>query len=632
MHGRLKVKDSAEKAAEKSREREKKRKKYLAGINLLFEKRELCIHDSESLQVSALLLQANPDALTLWNSRRETILALRDKYKKKSEQQALNEDDESTTENSKVSTAEEATPTSDVSATASTVEEATETPDKSPSSISGIVYPPLPTTWEELLVSELGVVSACLQHNHKSYGAWHHRTWVMRQLCEGAEQKQQQQAWDSELNLCNLFLTKDERNFHCWDYRRHVVAKGGVAAEKELHYSLELIERNLSNFSAWHYRAKLLPLLHPPHQGSPHPVGDHVFKQELERVVEAVFTDPSDQSPWFFLRWLLQRQPQHPRATVCGVRRVGEQRAVLVCSFSSSVAAAALPPLPVLWTSSTGQKYSKVWSAVLSISKEDEEFEVSLEFPDGPSFAKLRVPSDTGDVASTWMSDPRPAAMSSPSVETLEQLRENCTMLDDVDPNNKWVLLTLVEVLWSLSGSVHRKRAQQILTQLTELDPLRAGYYADCKSKLSIEELTQEYASTCFDASSSSDGASTACMFDGSKRCLTRVDGLEMLCCCSHVNLSHNNLVNIASLCQLQLCSELLLDSNSSITSLAALATLPCLRYLSLNDCSLPSTDVLQPLLAISTLERLSLKGNFLDESEKQIVKKLFWHLECVEL
>lgn len=66
---------------------------------------------------------------------------------------------------------------------------------------------------------------------------------------------------------------------HCWDYRRLVVREGGVAAERELRYSLRLIERNLSNFSAWHYRAKLLPALHPPQPGCPHPVEEAVFRE-----------------------------------------------------------------------------------------------------------------------------------------------------------------------------------------------------------------------------------------------------------------------------------------------------------------------------------------------------------------
>lgn len=68
--------------------------------------------------------------------------------------------------------------------------------------------------WVSLLQSELSVVSGCLQHNPKSYGAWHHRVWIMQNITDEqhSTSEQTEKAWQTELQLCNLFLTKDERN------------------------------------------------------------------------------------------------------------------------------------------------------------------------------------------------------------------------------------------------------------------------------------------------------------------------------------------------------------------------------------------------------------------------------------
>lgn len=70
-------------------------------------------------------------------------------------------------------------------------------------------------TWHTLLDTELDVVARCLQHNPKSYGAWHHRVWILRQKTARTTPEIEAKAWASELELCNLFLTKDERNCEC---------------------------------------------------------------------------------------------------------------------------------------------------------------------------------------------------------------------------------------------------------------------------------------------------------------------------------------------------------------------------------------------------------------------------------
>jgi geranylgeranyl transferase type-2 subunit alpha len=64
--------------------------------------------------------------------------------------------------------------------------------------------------------------------------------------------------FENELALCKGFLRKDQRIFHCWNYRRFVVAAANVSSEAELAYSQEKIQENFSNYSAFHHRSNFI--------------------------------------------------------------------------------------------------------------------------------------------------------------------------------------------------------------------------------------------------------------------------------------------------------------------------------------------------------------------------------------
>ena len=61
--------------------------------------------------------------------------------------------------------------------------------------------------------------------------------------------------------LCRL-QEMDSRNFHAWAYRRFITAKAGTSPEREAQYTMDLINTNFSDYSAWHARTVLLPRLH----------------------------------------------------------------------------------------------------------------------------------------------------------------------------------------------------------------------------------------------------------------------------------------------------------------------------------------------------------------------------------
>lgn len=121
-----------------------------------------------------------------------------------------------------------------------------------------------------------------------SDGAWYHRVWVIDHFNVD---------YAKELSLCKSFLKEDQRNFHCWNYRRLVIQRACAGSEDELAFTSEKIQENFSNYSAFHQRSVFLKELSL--------LPSDVLEAELSIVENAVFTEPDDQSAWWYHQFLM---------------------------------------------------------------------------------------------------------------------------------------------------------------------------------------------------------------------------------------------------------------------------------------------------------------------------------------
>ncbi|KAK9883047.1 hypothetical protein WA026_001255 [Henosepilachna vigintioctopunctata] len=140
----------------------------------------------------------------------------------------------------------------------------------------------------KFLEKELDFTQQCIYNSPKCYSTWHHRYWIL--------ENHPSPNWDNEYTLCLKYLTVDDRNFLCWDYRRLILNKTGLCLEKELEFSTDRLNINFSNYSSWHYRSTLRVL------------NADTLENELNLVQNAVFTDPYDTSAWFYFRWILNHK------------------------------------------------------------------------------------------------------------------------------------------------------------------------------------------------------------------------------------------------------------------------------------------------------------------------------------
>jgi len=104
-------------------------------------------------------------------------------------------------------------------------------------------------------------------------------------------------------------LSLDSRNFHGWGYRRTVVGelerlRRESMVEAEFGYTTKMIQTNLSNFSAWHYRSQLISRLLEEREADSNE-RKKFFDGEFELITRALYTDPYDQSLWFYHQYLM---------------------------------------------------------------------------------------------------------------------------------------------------------------------------------------------------------------------------------------------------------------------------------------------------------------------------------------
>jgi geranylgeranyl transferase type-2 subunit alpha len=120
----------------------------------------------------------------------------------------------------------------------------------------------------ELIQKDLNFLVPLMRKWPKCYWLWDHRIWLLHEATRRLDASVARRLWEEDMNLVSMMLVKDSRNFHGWNYRRIVVAElesqalnGSSMVESEFEYTTKMIKANLSNFSAWHNRSKLIPRL-----------------------------------------------------------------------------------------------------------------------------------------------------------------------------------------------------------------------------------------------------------------------------------------------------------------------------------------------------------------------------------
>lgn len=408
---------------------------------------------------------------------------------------------------------------------------------------------------------------------------------------------------------------------HCWNHRRFVAACAGVPVADELAFTSEKIAQNFSNYSAWHYRAQLLEQLRadPAHATTAPSTVD-----ELQLVRNAYYTEPADQSAWFYQHWLLRRADAalgmvQMRVDVCdtdGCRADviivldttapgPDARPALELRVDGTVTPPLEPWAPIVGALLGDPSCSPMWRCSVCVGAEWRVVEVH-----GPGIAGGLQVARTDPAQRTvtaYRAVPGTAADQPPAaaadVDVLETELASCQALLDMEEGERcrWPMYATVALLRALGGATRLAEAIRRLETLAGLDPLRRGHYDDVRSDLVIELA-------CIAPADQQPSSGLLSLTDVR---LTRTARLERIPLHVHtLDLSRNLLCRLHGAHFLVQLSELRLDRNRLRRITRDLARLPRLTLLSLCDNLIEDWDALSALGDARRLRVLNIAGN----------------------
>ena len=479
---------------------------------------------------------------------------------------------------------------------------------------------------------------------------------------------------DTELELCGRLLDVDERNFHCWNHRMHVMGLmrswqkdqpqpidlGSI----DLKLSTDLINRNFSNYSAWHLRTLLQQRAGTEERHGvlffavyiaavsrflrqcQEPQMEIDINQELEWVQEGIFTEPNDQSVWLYHNWLttLARGTEMPRITHC-VLMDGEVFVFFskpVCASNVSVSQGDQkldghlePTIPSRKSAvqrtresarrrrncALGWQFQATGGTVPRCSPMEVRITVDIEvfgsLPDGKA-----SPLSTLQVEFQGPMIDLSAAASSLSVldaflgESLEERRkevfetelERIKELLEIEPDCRWALLAqsrLQDRLASGCNAEQQKSTQSALAEsaahASTLDPLRKNFYSDARAAARTRQTMQAWLA-CPETYKNALNLSSLSMRHLAPAIATFAFGVRVL------NMDDNHLREFGAVLGLISLEDISLSKNQIRGDAAEVFVLPKLRRanLSANLLGLRGLDVPPP----KSLEYVDLSGD----------------------